>query len=49
MMSAPRARGSSVVAKPALQRLGTDYIDLYQLHSFDAQTPIEERCMRWMP
>jgi aryl-alcohol dehydrogenase-like predicted oxidoreductase len=26
----------------SLQRLGTDYIDLYQLHGFDAQTPIEE-------
>jgi aryl-alcohol dehydrogenase-like predicted oxidoreductase len=25
-----------------LQRLGTDYIDLFQLHGFDAQTPIEE-------
>ncbi len=26
----------------ALQRLGTDYIDLFQLHGFDAVTPIEE-------
>ncbi len=26
----------------ALQRLGTDYIDLFQLHAFDAMTPIEE-------
>ena len=25
----------------ALQRLGTDYIDLLQLHHFDAQTPVE--------
>jgi aryl-alcohol dehydrogenase-like predicted oxidoreductase len=26
----------------SLKRLGTDHIDLYQLHSFDALTPIEE-------
>jgi aryl-alcohol dehydrogenase-like predicted oxidoreductase len=26
----------------ALRRLGTDYIDLFQLHGFDAITPIEE-------
>jgi aryl-alcohol dehydrogenase-like predicted oxidoreductase len=26
----------------SLKRLGTDYIDLYQVHRFDAQTPLEE-------
>ena len=26
----------------SLRRLGTDYIDIYHLHGFDAQTPIEE-------
>lgn len=26
----------------SLKRLGTDYIDLYQVHGFDAATPIEE-------
>ena len=26
----------------ALQRLGTDYLDLFQLHAFDALTPVEE-------
>ena len=29
----------------SLKRLGTDYIDLYQLHGFDAQTPVEETLM----
>ena len=26
----------------SLKRLGTDYIDLYQMHAFDALTPVEE-------
>src|SRR5258708_15853773 len=26
----------------SLRRLGTDYVDLYQIHRFDAYTPIEE-------
>ena len=26
----------------SLKRLGTDYIDLYQIHRFDAETPLEE-------
>src|ERR1035437_807357 len=26
----------------SLQRLGTDYVDLYQIHRFDPTTPIEE-------
>ena len=26
----------------SLRRLGTDYVDLYQIHRFDKQTPIEE-------
>ncbi|HEY0868062.1 MAG TPA: aldo/keto reductase [Fimbriimonas sp.] len=27
----------------SLRRLGTDYIDLYQIHGFDAMTPVEEQ------
>ncbi len=26
----------------SLQRLGTDFIDIYHMHGFDAQTPVEE-------
>jgi aryl-alcohol dehydrogenase (NADP+) len=26
----------------SLERLGTDYVDLYQIHRFDTETPIEE-------
>jgi 1-deoxyxylulose-5-phosphate synthase len=26
----------------SLARLGTDYVDLYQIHRFDAETPVEE-------
>jgi aryl-alcohol dehydrogenase-like predicted oxidoreductase len=28
--------------KASLRRIGTDYIDLYQMHGFDPATPIEE-------
>ena len=41
-MSAPRAFTITRAAEAALKRLGTDHIDLFQLHGFDAKTPPEE-------
>jgi len=43
----PNDEGSSrshlrVALEASLRRLGTDYIDIYHLHCFDALTPIEE-------
>jgi aryl-alcohol dehydrogenase (NADP+) len=43
----PNDRGLSrkhilAAAEASLRRLGTDYIDLYQIHRFDPETPIEE-------
>ncbi len=29
-------------AEASLKRLGTDYIDVYFMHGFDALTPVEE-------
>ncbi|MBL1256112.1 aldo/keto reductase [Methylocystis sp. Sn-Cys] len=47
MGNGPNDAGSSRfrlirAVEDALRRLGTDYIDLLQLHAFDAATPVEE-------
>jgi aryl-alcohol dehydrogenase-like predicted oxidoreductase len=47
MGAGPNDRGASRghimnAVKASLKRLGTDYIDLYQIHGFDRITPIEE-------
>jgi len=47
MHAGPNGRGLSRKAIMAeidnsLRRLGTDYVDLYQIHRFDHRTPIEE-------
>ena len=47
MTTGPNDLGTSRLAimrevEGSLKRLGTDYIDLYQVHSFDVTTPLEE-------
>lgn len=47
MYPGPNGRGASryhlmEACKASLKRLGTDHIDLYQIHGFDPATPIEE-------
>jgi aryl-alcohol dehydrogenase-like predicted oxidoreductase len=38
----PQLARARTVRNDALCRLGTDYIDLLQLHAFDAGTPVDE-------
>ncbi len=49
MSEAPNDRGLSrkhILASidASLKRLGVEYVDLYQIHRFDPNTPIEETC-----
>jgi len=41
MTLAPRVT-TCARARRKLRRLGTDYVDIYHLHGFDALTPVEE-------
>ena len=48
MHPGPNGRGASRVhlidaCHASLKRLGTDHIDLYQLHGFDPETPLDEQ------
>ena len=40
--AASRAAGSSHEVESSLRRLGTDWIDLYQIHRYEPETDIEE-------
>src|SRR6185295_13530702 len=47
MIEGPNGRGLSrkhvlAAIDASLERLGLDYVDLYQIHRFDPRTPIEE-------
>ena len=50
MGAAPWQQGTSrkhvmAAIDASLNRLGTDYVDLYQVHHYDAETPIDETVM----
>ena len=50
----PRDHGyerTKEVFEQSLKNLGTDYLDLFQCHRFDSNTPLEETCRvpQWLP